>query len=172
MGVVFEAVVGFLEGLSAFWIGDGFPLNDTGRQPQPLGGTTSRESQHPRRTQKTQKKRKGGVLVCSLFLAAYLTSVGIDIETRQTCGFSNTTVMYVVGVSMYVVLGVGASCIGKSPGYAQQLFTDLLAPWPAFITTSSCEPLIRLGIIVLAMVLGWVGTALVAVYGDTVASVT
>lgn len=159
LGVIYEGTVGFLEGFSAFWIGDGFPLNDTGRKKS------------RRRSSEKEKKRRVGVVCCTMVLIAYLVSVGVDIDERQTCGVSNTHVMFMVGVGAYAVLGAVVSCCRKSLGYAQQLFTDMLAPWPALVTTFSCEPLVKSGVIVLAMVLGWVGTALVAVYGDTVASV-
>lgn len=39
------------------------------------------------------------------------------------------------------------------------------------VPTFKCEPLIRIGIFVGAVLLGWVGTALVAIYGEVVTAV-
>lgn len=152
MGVIYETVVGVLEGFSAFWIGDGHSLNAV--------------------TAETNNCRNGGIILCTLFLAAYLISVGYDIRTRQTCGFDNMEVMFGVGAALYAFLGFLFSACGKSLGYAQQIFTDNLAVWPAVATTVKCEPPIRIAIIAGAMLLGWAGTALVVIYGEAMAVVT
>lgn len=151
IGVIYENVVGILEGFSAFWIGDGFSLNAI---------TAS------------NWKRSTGIVLCTLFLTAYLSSVGHDISTRQTCGFENAHVMFGVGTAIYVFVGVVGSMCGKSLGYAQQIFTDNLAAWPAIVTTFKCEPPIKIAVITGAVLLGWVGTTLVVIYGEAVSAVT
>ena len=151
MGVVYETVVGVLEGFSVIWIGDGSSLNAV--------------------TAETNNCRNGGIILCTLFLTAYLISVGYDIRTRQTCGFDNVEVFFGVGAAFYAFVGFALSACGKSLGYAQQIFTDNLAVWPAVATTVKCEPPIRIAIIAAAMLLGWAGTALVVMYGEAVAVV-
>lgn len=106
------------------------------------------------------------MVVCTLFLAANLSSIGYDIHARQTCGFEDTHVLCGVGNAIYVFVGLGASACDKSLEYAQHLFTDNLAPWSAIMTTFKCGPHIRIGIIAAAVLLAWM------IYGEAVAVMT